>query len=79
MAVGSGLGLGSAIEIDTERPAVWGLPYPLGSAEGDAARLTDCGYDQCEFDGTLPDGTSSAARFSAASVVTAVAIIAALL
>jgi hypothetical protein len=71
----------SAIEIDTERPAVWGLPYPLGIADGDAVHLTDCGYDQCEFDGKLPVAveTSSAACFSVAGVVTAVAAIAALL
>jgi hypothetical protein len=73
----------SAIEIDTERPAVWGLPYPIQDAPVDGIRLTDCGFNQCKFnvtaqeEATPPD--SRATRFDASGVAAAVAVIVALL
>ena len=39
----------SVIDFATERPAVWSIPVPASSMDGDVTGLTGCGYKQCTF------------------------------
>jgi alkaline phosphatase D len=58
----------SAITFESERPAVWDLPFPQVADAADLAELSDCGFAECKF-ATEPAPTSGATVVSGVSAL----------
>eukprot|EP00977_Amphora_coffeiformis_P009290 scaffold2103_cov185-Amphora_coffeaeformis.AAC.35 len=60
----------SAIEFEATRPAVWDLPFPVVEPGENIVELSDCGYDECQFDIKATDAPTSGASIASSLIAT---------